>query len=104
MLNENLSLFAAEESDLKRQLAARLNELAGVQLYVGTCSWKYEGWLGSVYQPERYSSRGRFSKARFERDCLTEYAEVFHKGSGDFVFYQFPSTSCWSSIFSQVRF
>jgi hypothetical protein len=36
MCNENLSLFAAEESDLKRQLAARLNELAGVQLYVGT--------------------------------------------------------------------
>jgi len=101
-LNENLSLFGAEEWDLKRQLAARLNELAGVQLYVGTSSWKYEGWLGSVYQPERYSSRGRFSKARFERDCLTEYAEVFHTVSGDFAFYQFPSTSVWNRLFAQV--
>ena len=73
-----------------------------MQLYVGTSSWKYEGWLGSVYQPERYSSRGRFSKARFERDCLTEYAEVFHTVSGDFAFYQFPSTSVWSRLFTQV--
>ena len=81
---------------------ARLNELAGVQLYVGTSSWKYEGWLGSVYQPERYSSRGRFSKARFQRDCLTEYAEVFHTVSGDFAFYQFPSISVWSRLFSRV--
>ena len=73
-----------------------------MQLYVGTSSWKYEGWLGSVYKPERYSSRGRFSKARFERDCLTEYAEVFHTVSGDFAFYQFPSTSVWSRLFTQV--
>jgi uncharacterized protein YecE (DUF72 family) len=101
-LNKNLSLFEAEESDLKRQLAAKLNELAGLHLYVGTSSWKYEGWLGSVYQSEHYSSRGRFSKARFERDCLTEYAEVFHTVSGDFAFYHFPSTSVWNGLFTQV--
>lgn len=73
-----------------------------MHLYLGTSSWKYEGWLGSVYQPERYSSRGRFSKVRFERDCLTEYAEVFHTVSGDFAFYQFPSTSVWDLLFTQV--
>lgn len=99
---ENLSLFAAEEPDLKRRLAVKLNELAGAQLYLGTSSWKYEGWLGSVYQSERYSSRGRYSKARFERDCLVEYAEVFHTVSGDFAFYQFPNASFWSALFAQV--
>ncbi len=102
ILNENLSLFGTGESDLKQQLAARLRELARVQLYVGTSSWKYEGWLGTVYQPERYFSRGRFSKARFEQDCLAEYAEVFHTVSGDFAFYHFPSTSAWSRLFAQV--
>ena len=102
MLNENLSLFAAEEWDLKRQLAAMLKELARAQLYIGASSWKYEGWLGTIYQAERYSSRGRFSKAQFERDCLKEYAEVFHTVSGDFAFYQFPSAAVWSRLFAQV--
>jgi uncharacterized protein YecE (DUF72 family) len=101
-LNENLSLFASEEADLKRQLAARLDELAKAQLYLGTSSWKYEGWLGSIYQSERYSSRGRVSKARFQRDCLTEYAEIFHTVCGDFAFYQFPSVSLWKSLFAQI--
>lgn len=87
---------------MKRRLAVPLNEFAEAHLYVGTSSWKYEGWLGSVYQSERYSSRGRFSKARFERECLREYAEVFHTVSGDFAFYQFPSASVWNSLFAQV--
>lgn len=101
-MTENLSLFAAEEPVLKRQLAAKLLELARAQLYLGTSSWKYEGWLGSVYEPERYSGRGRFSKSRFERNCLTEYAQVFHTVSGDFAFYQFPSASFWNALFAQA--
>jgi uncharacterized protein YecE (DUF72 family) len=44
----------------------------------------------------------RFSKARFERDCLNEYGEVFHTVSGDFAFYQFPTDSFWKGLFSQV--
>ena len=101
-MNENLNLFEPEVSDLKRQLAGRLTELAGSNLFIGTSSWKYEGWLGTLYRPERYSGRGQFSKARFQRDCLTEYAEFFHTVSGDFTFYQFPSTSVWSNLFAQA--
>ena len=106
MLNENLSLFAAEEWDLKRQLAAMLRELARVQLYVGTSSWKYQGWLGTVYQSERYPSRGRFSKAQFERDCLKEHAEVFHTVSGDFasINSQVPSCGAACSLRCQADF
>jgi len=101
-LHENLSLFEPEESPLKRQLATRLNELAKAHLYIGTSSWKYLGWLGSVYQSERYSRLGQFSKARFQRECLAEYAEIFRPVSGDFAFYQFPSVSFWKGLFSQV--
>jgi hypothetical protein len=34
-------------------------------VYFGTSSWKYEGWLGSIYTPERYLTRGKFSKKKW---------------------------------------
>jgi len=58
---------------LKTQTA----ELAAKGVFVGTSSWKYEGWLGQIYTPGRYEYRGHVAKTRFERDCLSEYAEVF---------------------------
>ena len=68
----------------------------------GTSSWKYEGWLGQVYTAERYRTRGQFSKPRFERDCLSEYAETFPTVCGDFSFYAFYSPEFWNKLFSQV--
>ncbi len=88
---------------LKQQLGTRLKRLAESNLLLGTSSWKYEGWLGSIYSPERYSSRGRFSKGKFERECLREYAEVFSAVSGDFAFYQFPTVAVWEALFAQVE-
>ncbi|MCH7228765.1 hypothetical protein [Haloferula sp. A504] len=60
-----------------RLLRPQLAELARNGLFVGTSSWKYPGWLGQLYEEPRYLTRGRFSHARFERECLAEYAEVF---------------------------
>src|SRR5438132_1574712 len=68
-------------------------------VYFGTSSWKYEGWLGSVYRPERYSVRGKFSRKAFEAGCLAEYAETFPVVCGDFAFYQFPSPDYWKRLF-----
>jgi uncharacterized protein YecE (DUF72 family) len=81
------------------RLAPRLRALAAGGLYLGTRSWKYEGWLGSVYTPGRYETRGRFSKSKFEGECLAEYAEVFPTVCGDFAFYQFPSEDYWARLF-----
>src|SRR6185312_2897687 len=64
-----------------------------------TSSWKYEGWLGSIYSPGRYAARGRFSATRFEAGCLAEYAETFPVVCGDFSFYQFPSPDSWRRLF-----
>jgi uncharacterized protein YecE (DUF72 family) len=98
-----LSLF-----DLPRPLAPKLSELARRNVYIGTSSWKYEGWLGQIYTPERYMVRGRFSKKRFEETCLEEYAETFPIVCGDFSFYQFPSDAYWERLFAhappQLRF
>jgi uncharacterized protein YecE (DUF72 family) len=88
------SLFAEP-----RPLAKRLSALAQRGIYIGTSSWKYEGWLGSIYTPERYITRGKFSQKKFDDTCLAEYAETFPIVCGDFSFYQFPSDEYWRKLF-----
>lgn len=88
------SLFAEP-----RPLAAKLAALARRGVFIGTSSWKYEGWLGSIYTPERYFTRGKFSQKKFEETCLAEYAETFPIVCGDFSFYQFPSDAYWRKLF-----
>lgn len=85
---------------LKDILQPRLSELARRGIFIGTSSWKYEGWLGQMYTPERYQTRGRFSRKRFEAECLREYAETFPTVCGDFAFYQFPSPAFWEKLFA----
>jgi uncharacterized protein YecE (DUF72 family) len=81
------------------RLGPKLRALADEGVYFGTSSWKYEGWLGSIYSPERYATRGKFSRKRFEAECLAEYAETFPVVCGDFAFYQFPSADYWKRLF-----
>jgi hypothetical protein len=81
------------------RLAPKLRALADQGVYFGTSSWKYEGWVGSIYSQGRYLTRGKFSKAKFEADCLAEYAQTFPAVGGDFSFYQFPTTDYWARLF-----
>ncbi len=96
----NFSLFEEPQAFDKAALARRLRALADENIWVGTSSWKYEGWLGQIYTRDRYVTRGKFSKARFEAECLTEYAETFPTVCGDFSFYQFPSPDFWKKLFT----
>jgi uncharacterized protein YecE (DUF72 family) len=90
-------------SDFPRSaLAAKVALLASSGIYVGTSSWKYEGWLGLIYTPERYRTRGKFSRAKFETTCLAEYAETFKTVCADAGYYQFPSAKMLDGYFSQV--
>ena len=86
----------------REQLAERLRALSKQGILIGTSSWKYEGWLGQVYSHSRYRSRGRFSRKKFEQQCLAEYAETFPVVCGDFSFYQFPSPSYWERLFTAM--
>jgi uncharacterized protein YecE (DUF72 family) len=81
------------------RLAPKLRALAEKGIYFGTSSWKYEGWLGSIYRPELYLTRGKFSKKKFEAECLADYAATFPIVCGDFAFYQFPSPDYWKKLF-----
>ncbi len=85
-----------------KRLARRLERLAASGVYIGTSSWKYPGWLGQVYDPARYATRGRLNERKFRDECLAEYATVFPTVCGDFAFYQFPSADTWQRLFSQV--
>ena len=80
-------------------LGPKLRALAERGVYFGTSSWKYEGWVGSIYSPDRYQTRGKFSKKKFEAECLAEYARSFPTVCGDFAFYQFPRAEYWQALF-----
>ena len=84
------------------RLAPKLHALAARGVYFGTSSWKYDGWLGSLYNSELYSTRGKFSQKKFESACLSEYARVFPVVCGDFAFYQFPSADYWRRLFESA--
>ena len=83
-------------------LAKRLRTLADENIWIGTSSWKYPGWLDQIYTRERYITRGKFSQKRFEAECLAEFAETFPIVCGDFSFYQFPSPEYWKKLFGSA--
>lgn len=76
--------------------------LAARGVYVGTSSWKYAGWRGQLYTDDPYTYRGRFSETRFERQCLTEYAQVFQTVCVDAAYYKFPDERYLGGLVSQV--
>lgn len=87
------------DRELMRQRAA---ELAAKGVLIGTSSWKYEGWLNQLYTTGRYEYRGKFATTRFERSCLSEYAEVFKTVCVDAAYYTFPSEKYLDGLVSQV--
>jgi len=99
---ETASLFEEPLGFDRRRLRLRLAALAEQNIFVGTSSWKYEGWLGQIYSRQRYMTRGRFSQKRFNDECLSEYAETFPIVCGDFSFYQFPSPDYWRKLFGSA--
>src|SRR5438477_11131539 len=89
----------AFDREVVKQRAA---ELAAKGVFIGTSSWKYEGWFGRLYTPTRYEFRGKVAKTRFERDCLNGYAEVFKTVCVDAAYYSFPRREYLQGLADQV--
>jgi uncharacterized protein YecE (DUF72 family) len=83
-------------------LAHHARELAARGVFLGTSSWKYPGWIGQLYTHDRYVWRGRYAEARFERNCLAEYAEVFPTVCVDAAYYTFPRRESLEAMAAQV--
>ena len=77
-------------------------ELAALGVYVGTSSWKYPGWRGLLYDESKYLWRGKVAESRFEKNCLSEYAEVFKTVCVDAAYYTFPSEKYLAGLVGQV--
>jgi uncharacterized protein YecE (DUF72 family) len=83
---------------LKMKAAA----LAERGVLLGTSSWKYAGWRGMLYDESRYLWRDKVAESRFEKNCLSEYAEVFKTVCVDAAYYTFPSLKYLAGLASQV--
>ena len=55
-----------------------------------------------LYDESRYVYRGKFAKSRFEKNCLTEYAEVFKTVCVDAAYYTFPTQKYIEDLTAQV--
>jgi uncharacterized protein YecE (DUF72 family) len=86
----------------REAIKRRVAELAVRGVFIGTSSWKYEGWFGQLYTPTRYEYRGKVAKTRFQRDCLSEYAEVFKTVCVDAAYYDFPRLEYLQGLADQV--
>ena len=86
----------------RERMRRRAGELAARGVYLGTSSWKYEGWLNQLYTAARYEYRGKLARSRFARDCLVEYAEVFKTVCVDAAYYTFPSRPSLERMAEQV--
>jgi uncharacterized protein YecE (DUF72 family) len=84
------------------ELTSAISNLARDGVLIGTSSWKYPGWLGQLYSPQRYQTRGKFSEAKFERSCLAEYAETFSTVCVDAGYYAFPREDYLAGLAEQV--
>jgi Protein of unknown function DUF72 len=86
----------------RQSVAQVLSGLAAKGVFLGTSSWKYPGWRGQIYDENRYITRGKFAESRFERECLTEYAETFKTVCVDAAYYRFPDHRYLEGMMSQV--
>jgi len=102
LFGETLPLFEEPFEIDRARLSAKLAALASENIFIGTSSWKYEGWIGQIYSRDRYLARGKFSQKRFQAECLSEYASTFPIVCGDFSFYQFPPESYWQRLFGSA--
>ena len=87
---------------VRENLQSRVQRLASDGIFIGTSSWKYPGWRGLLYDESRYVFRGKFANTRFERNCLSEYAEVFKSVCVDAAYYTFPSVKYLEGLAAQV--
>jgi uncharacterized protein YecE (DUF72 family) len=79
-----------------------LRSFAAQGVFIGTSSWKYPGWIGTVYDEQRYVYPGKVSDLRFQEHCLEEYAALFPTVCVDAAYYRFPESESLLRLAGQV--
>ena len=73
-------------------LRKRLCELVSPNIFVGTSSWKYEGWLGQLYFPNAMNTGAGLPRPGLRRNAFPNTPRRFG-----------PSASMQASIGSRTR-
>lgn len=73
-----------------------IEKLRAQRVYIGTSSWKYEGWKGLVYQRPYRSTKN------FNESCLNEYAEHYTAVGVDHTYYAWPSPQTFETYCEQT--
>jgi uncharacterized protein YecE (DUF72 family) len=80
----------------------KLKELEKQGIYIGTSSWKYEGWIGQVYNKDYSGPRSKVQKKTFQDECLSEFATIFPTVCFDGGFWRFPEPKQLTKYAAQV--
>jgi Protein of unknown function DUF72 len=94
--------FDLQMSFDREKVRQKVAQLANAGVFIGTSSWKYEGWRGMLYDESRYIFRGKVAESRFKKNCLSEYAEVFKTVCVDDAYYKFPDEKYLGGLVGQV--
>ena len=86
----------APASEFVERNRERIRRWSSKGVLFGSSSWKYPGWKGQVY------NRAYPSQKVFERECLSEYSELFPTVSADFALYDFPSPDMMRMMHEQT--
>ena len=86
----------------REQIKTKIAELAANDVFIGTSSWKYPGWWGMLYDESRYVFRGKFAMSHFEKNCRSEYAEIFKTVCVDGAYYKFPDEKYLAGLVAQA--
>lgn len=71
-------------------------------LFLGTTSWRFPGWCGTLYDEDLYLWGKHFSQKRFEENCIGEYASVFRSVEIDSTYYAMPKIPVLKSLAEKV--
>lgn len=73
-----------------------INKLSTQSIFIGTSSWKYEGWKGLIYH-KPYTSQKQFNEG-----TLHEYAEHFSAVGVDHTYYSWPNKGSLEKYFDET--
>jgi uncharacterized protein YecE (DUF72 family) len=74
----------------------RIAKLRDNNVYIGTSSWKYEGWKNLVYRKSYRTTK------QFNDECLQEYADNYSAVGVDHTYYTWPSAAGFSKYAQQT--
>lgn len=86
-------MAAISPESYRKRYGPALAGLAADGVFIGTSSWKYDGWRGIVYGEEEPGKKG-------EDSYLKQYARLFPTVCADFTFYRYYEAGIFRGLYN----